>query len=266
MNRIYSVQMDFSVIILAFVLMDTHVHFILYGEFDECNKFIHEYVRRTSMALSVSHGKRKSLSEIRITHQHIETESYLKTAICYVLKNPTVGGLHYCYYDYPWSSGALMFRKPGYWTSPEWTSFETQKLIRDVKVKEIPRVLKSHSSYSGNDALLDQIVFPGSYVAYEIAEKVFRTHKSFMYFMGRTKESDVESQAEILSHLSVPIQEMRQYKYEVCMELFGQGTIKMLGISKRIELARTLKSRYKCSTKQLARLCGLVYDEVRDIL
>ena len=36
MNRIYITVRGYNVIILAFSLMDTHVHFVLYGEFDEC--------------------------------------------------------------------------------------------------------------------------------------------------------------------------------------------------------------------------------------
>lgn len=48
MNRIYTTVRCYRVIILAFSLMDTHIHFVLYGKFDDCNRFIHDYVRRTS--------------------------------------------------------------------------------------------------------------------------------------------------------------------------------------------------------------------------
>ena len=47
MNRVYSTALKYKILILAFVLMDTHVHFVLYGEFGECNAFparIHEEV------------------------------------------------------------------------------------------------------------------------------------------------------------------------------------------------------------------------------
>ena len=71
MNRILPVAEGYEVLILAFVLMDTHVHFVVYGEFDVCNRFIHEYVRRTSMCLSSKYPERKSLNGIRISHQVI---------------------------------------------------------------------------------------------------------------------------------------------------------------------------------------------------
>ena len=39
MNRVYIVVKGYNVVILAFSLMDTHVHFVLYGTFEECNRF-----------------------------------------------------------------------------------------------------------------------------------------------------------------------------------------------------------------------------------
>ena len=58
MNRIFILSQKYKeVIILAFTLMDTHLHFILYGDFDICNSFIHEYVRLTSMDISIKHSE-----------------------------------------------------------------------------------------------------------------------------------------------------------------------------------------------------------------
>ena len=36
MNRVFIVVRGYNVVILAFSLMDTHLHFILYGTFEEC--------------------------------------------------------------------------------------------------------------------------------------------------------------------------------------------------------------------------------------
>ena len=49
MTRVFIVSVKYQIVILAFCLMDTHVHFILYGKFDQCNKFMHDYVRLTSI-------------------------------------------------------------------------------------------------------------------------------------------------------------------------------------------------------------------------
>lgn len=239
MNRVAALKRLFDIRILAFSLMDTHVHFILYGDFDQCNAFMHEYVRKTSWSISRKHKDRHKLKSVPINHQVIDTDGYLKTAICYVIKNAPVGGIPYSAYDYPWSSGPLYFRAAGHWSSPKW-------------IEE-----------KGSD---DAMEFPGRYVDYRLVERIFKTHRSFNYFMCVSREKDVEGRGGVISHLSLPLQELRQHKGEVCKELFGEGSIRHLSTSQRLQLARTLKARYNSSPKQISRVCGLIYDEVKDLL
>ena len=110
------------------------------------------------------------------------------------------------------------------------------------------------------------MVFPGEYVAWELVERIYKTCKSFNYFFCITKEEDIEARGGTLSLLSLPMQEMRQHKNDVCKELFGVGSIKTLNTQQRIRVAKTLRARYNSSIKQIARLCGLVYEEVKDML
>ena len=268
MNRIYVTVKGYRVIILAFSLMDTHIHFILYGSFDECNRFMHEYIRRTSLHIALRHGDRNKLAEVPLNHQPVDTDFYLKIVICYTVKNAPVGGLPFLGLDYPWSSGPLYFKHSSYWSSPLWTG--------QAKVGQV--FLSSKHSHQQREKLhtrevpaepvtmMGDLVFPGEYVAYELVERIFKTCKSFTYFLSITKEDDVDARGGQLSRLSVPMQEMRQHKNELCLELFGAKTVKSLSVQQRVKLARTLKARYNSSLKQIARLCGLVYDEVKSLL
>ena len=112
MNRIYVLAKKHKIIILAFSLMDTHVHFILWGSFEDCNRFMHDYVRATSRHIAITHGDRNKMADVPIHHQVVDTDFYLKTVICYVIKNAPVGGIQFNGIDYPWSSGPLYFRRP----------------------------------------------------------------------------------------------------------------------------------------------------------
>ena len=114
--------------------------------------------------------------------------------------------------------------------------------------------------------MIGQIVFPGVYVAYKIVERIFKTCKSFNYFICKTKEDDVDARGGTISHLTMPIQEMRQHKNELCREMFGVETVRTLDMRQRLMLARALRSRFNSSLKQIARLTGLVYGEVKDII
>ena len=265
MNRIFVVVQGYNVVILAFSLMDTHLHFILYGTFEECNRFMHEYVRQTSWYISITHHESNKLDGVPIRHQPVEDDFYLKTVICYTVKNAPVGGILFNALDYPWSSGPLYFKRPGYWSSPRWMDgMEAGRSDGHRPASSSPA--HQEGSMASTVPMIGPIVFPGEYVAYEIVERIFKTCKSFNYFLCITREEDVDSRGGSISLLSIPMQEMRQHKNEVCQELFGAQSIKGLNTAQRLRLARTLRSRYNSSIKQIVRLCGLVYDEVKDLI
>jgi len=271
MNRIYLVAQIYHVTILAFCLMDNHIHFILYGLFDECNRFVHEYIRRTSMHITHKYGNSHKLRNVPVDFQIVDNDIYLKTAICYVIKNPPQAGLPFNSWDYPWSSGSLYMRKNHSdemnWTEPVWmnsdSSFQDSLVLPDCRLKNI---FKTNGTIKENLRMKGRLIFPGEYVATEIVDRIFKSHKGFNYFMCVSKDSDIESRGGTISRLSIPDQEMRQNKIAVCKEMFGVTTTNTLSTEQRIKLARTLKNRYNSSPKQIARMCGLVYDEIKSLL
>ena len=129
---------------------------------------------RTSLAISGRHGDCKKLLGVRAGFQKIDTDTYLKKAICYVIKNPTSAGLRFLPYDYPWSSGSLYFRNRSLWTSPAWSD---EGMFSDrlghMRVRERRSYLKSRDVGAIDAAVSEGMVFPGEYVAVEIVERIF---------------------------------------------------------------------------------------------
>ena len=268
MNRVYAVWKRHRIVILAFCLMDTHLHFILYGDFDKCNSFMHEYTKITSRHISIKYNDKQKLCRLPINYQQIDNDYYLKTAIAYVIKNPPVAGIGFCPWDYPWGTGSMYFRKRGYWTLSHSHKDITTKLS-DMTYRERRKLLKSDIADNADDLCVEVfcgIVSPFEYVSWEIVEKIFRSHRAFNYFMCITKEEDIESKGGSISRLSIPIQEMRQLRDDLCKELFGVATIRSLDTNNRLKLAKTLRANYNCSLKQIARLCGLVHNELNGII
>lgn len=264
MNRIYMVKQNYECVILAFCLMDNHLHFVLYGEFDECNRFMHEYVRRTSMFINSEHGQEKHLSKLAIHYQTIDTQRYLKTAICYVIKNPPIAGLPYTFYDYPWSSGALYFRKRDEWTTPKW-AIDVMNRSSSLNYLNVRRIFRQ-DTVMFDVGMVGEIVFPGEYVDVCTVESLFKTERSYIYFMNNAREYEVESKGGDISRLSIPDSELVQHKRELCQRYFGVESTRTLSTDKRLFLCRVLKSQYNCSNKQLARICGLKYSEVMGMI
>lgn len=263
MNGIYVLLRKYKVIILAFVLMDTHVHFILYGELEECNRFIHDLVARLSRGLHVRYGYSNKLSRVPVNYQKIDSDRYLKTAICYVVRNPTVAGLSYMPWNYPWSSGPLYFHRELPWsmaTRPKASD------LSELTAHERRKVLKSRKVDKNSDALIEGLVLPQEYVAVDLVERVFRTASGYNFFLCTSRESDVESREGRISRLSIPMQEMRQHRIEICRQMYGRSTMNTLNTEQRLRVARALRAKYNSSAKQLARLCGLIYEEVKDMI
>ena len=156
----------------------------------------------------------------------------------------------------------LYFRKASLWSSPAWQ--DQTRIVplddRHIRQRELLRTRNRQKTVS----MIGPLVFPGEYVAYEVVEQLFKTCRSFNFFMCTSRESDVESQGGTISRLSIPMQEMRQYKKELCKEMFGVESLRTLHTEDRLRLARALRTKYNSSVKQIARLCGLVYAEVKD--
>lgn len=269
MNLLYLMVYIHHVIILAFTLMDTHVHFVIYGELELCNRMVHDYVRRIAIYLSNKYDKHNLFAKDPIQYQLIDDDNYLKTVICYVHRNAPVGGLPFNAWDYPWSSAPLIFMN-----KINWNGSEIDKRIIEEKYSTRQLNKLFHSGYTNEDlaflkkgiTMINKIVYPGVYVAWEIVEIIFRTHRSYNYYLYRVKESDVDSRGGVTSSLTIPLQEMRQHKREMCKSLYGVETVSTLNTVQRLKLAKALKSKYNSSKKQIARVCGLVYSEVEKLL
>ena len=265
MNRIYVVLQSYQVVILAFALMDNHLHFVLYGPFDECNRFMHDYVQRTSRHIAIKHGDRHQMDGVPIDYQIVDTDTYLKTVICYAIKNAPTAGIPYNAWDYPWCSGPLYFRRPGLWSSPSWQVLDMERLSeQSMGSHGLRRYLQTRTPSAEGIRVIGDLVFPGEYVAYELVERIFKSCKSFNYFYCKTKEDDVDARGGDISRLSIPMKEMRQHKKEVCQELYGVDNVKSLTTDQRMKLAKTMRARYNCSLRQIASLSGLIYEEVKE--
>lgn len=263
MNRIYFVGAKYQVIILAFALMGTHVHFILYGSKEACIKFMHEYVRRTSQYINEKHKKNKALKNVQVSCQEITDDVYLKVAICYVLRNPFVAGLPYFPIDYPWSSACLYFRTADLWMQPSISKIEkTVSFTYD----QFEQIFKSHPVTNRQVKMIGNMISPLEYVRYDIVEKLFKTPRAYFYFLSQAKEDEFERKIGEYSKLSMTIQEMRQNRMEMSQMLFGTKELRGLNVEQRLHLARNLKRKYHSSAEQILRSCGLKISECKDLL
>ena len=90
MNRVAICATGFPITILAFVLMGNHFHFVMRCDSeDTCRAFISEFKRLTGRYNSMMNRESTSLRSIEVKVIPVTDIDYLRTLVCYVLKNPT---------------------------------------------------------------------------------------------------------------------------------------------------------------------------------
>ena len=212
-----------KVTILAFCLMDNHVHFILYGTLEECGKFRDKFLQRYG-----------------IWHSNRYSSKVLET-IAYVLRNSIAAGYGYCVYDYPWSSGGLYFRHPDIMEAitAGWES------ISDLSLREQFRRFQTQKRLPAEWKVTpDGYLWPGNYVDFTLVQKLFKTPKSFTFFMGQGKEEEINRSLGIEAAAELPEIELRENATALCLKLFKTSNMRRLDITKRLVLGKELRKIY----------------------
>ena len=251
-----------QVSILAFCLMDNHVHFILYGTLEECEKFRDKFLQRYGIWYSNRYSS-KILETIDFDIKLMEDERYILNSIAYVLRNCIAAGYGYCVYDYTWSSGGLYFRHPDIMRAMTagWKS------VSDLSLREQFRSFQTQVHLPPEWKITpDGYLWPANYIDFMHVEKLYKTAKSFTYFMGQGKEEDINRSLGIDTAAELPEIELRENATSLCLKMFKTSNTRMLDVSKRLVLGKELRRMYRCSVKQIARIIHLDPKFIKELL
>ena len=253
MNIVALCFLKCDISVLAFCLMDNHVHFILYGTYEECERFKSRFIHRYSIWFSNRYFEKRH-SDINFDIKVIDDERYLLTSIPYVLRNSIASGYKFCIDDYPWSSGGLYFRAADRlkMMTAGW------KKISDLSTRELRRYIQTLDDLPDEWLISPEgFIWPGNYVDYKAVEQLYRTPKSFTFFMGQTKEEEINRSLGIHNEVSLPDMELREKAVTHCLRMFNTTNLRRLDTQKRIALGKQLRRECKCSSKQIARIIHL---------
>ena len=101
-----------EVVVLAFILMSNHVHFVLCGTCQEVEDFVNGFKGRFSHYLGRKYGIKEFLRRNKLDIKEISEDEAeaLERAIAYVQMNCVAASI--CLYpgQYPWGTGSTFFR------------------------------------------------------------------------------------------------------------------------------------------------------------
>lgn len=253
-NRIGLCVLMSSVEVVAFILMDNHVHFVLYGTAVQCKAFINIYKRLTGRWISNKYGLSDYLRLLPTEMIRIDDEECLMNTIAYIDRNPIVAGYKFMPCEYPWGTARYMFRDKAY---------ESVKNVKYAKVGNMTSeqqrsVLKTRIRVPV-DWLVSQngMILPGSFMDLGHVERIFKTPARYSYFLAKKLEGLVEVQMLESRKTFMPDKDLRKVTKQISRKMYGVDDVRSLDVNSRLAIARKLRYDYASTVKQISRMLYL---------
>ena len=258
MNYVAALVADTGVIVLAFILMSNHVHFVLVCTEIEANAFINEYKRRYSKYVQHKYGTAKLLKKNGIDVEAIPYDGESpERAIAYVQMNCVAANICSHPTQYPWGSGNIFFNA----TKPKGIS------LASLSERACRRKLHSRTALPGGWVLGDDgFILPASYVNREYVEDLYRNPKRMEYFLQNSSKAKARVRIGEDASPSFKDQLVLAALPDLCYALFRKAGFEELTRSQKTEILKQLRFRFSANIHQLARVVGLSYEEVAKLL
>ena len=252
-NRIAICHLKTAVETIAHVLMDNHVHFVLYGTLLQCKSFINLYKRLTGKWIQTRYGISDHLRLLPTEILRIENEEALLNTIAYLDRNPPMAGYRYMHSEYPWGSSKYVFR-----TSDSMDSTESWRPASTFTSRELRSLLNTKTPIPGDWLINDSgMIHPKSFLNISKLESIYKTPVRYSYFLAKKIEGTVEQELKNSHKIFIPDKELRPIVKKMVKELYGVESVTDLDVKERLHIAKRLRYNYASTIKQISRMIHL---------
>ena len=245
-----------GVMVLAFILMSNHVHFVLACSREDAKRFADTFKRLYASYYYRKYGVNELLRRNGVDIREVsDSDESLERAIAYVLMNSVAANICFEPSGYPWGTGNVLFNEnpfPG-------------RCLKEFSGRARKRMLKSKVMLPGNYKIgSGGYILPESYVQVKGVESLFRTPKRLGYFLRTSSKARQRLEGEALP--SFRDQVILSASEDLCHSLFRVERITDLGEEQRGELLRQLSRRFSADLNQVCRVTGIPYEEAARML
>ena len=250
--------------IAAMCLMSNHVHFIAIGDEDKVEMSIVKFKKTYSMWMASRYGVTKVFR--RWPHSIIRCagNDYMKSVISYVYRNPVGHSETNNPYYYPWSSINVHFTEEGH-ISPYYFSYKGQTVDVNLLHPWEKRAIL-HTKDEIPEAWIinsEGMLTFSSFIDTSIVESIFRTERSFNYFIQR-RERDSSGRSVVRldmeeENLCCDISALKMAGRISALK-YGVGNVLELEESQKRELMEELIVKYGTDEAIVRRILGLLPD------
>lgn len=240
------------VVVLVFILMSNHVHFIVIGTREDAEDFINGFRHRYAIYMRKKWGVKEFLRGNGVDYEEVtyEEESFERAA-AYVQMNCVAAKICTHPVQYPWSTGSCFFNQ----TKP------SGKRLGDMSVRARERLLHSCNVDLPEDWRVcdNGYILPQEYVDLRAVETRFRTPQRMNYFYTNSSKAKKRIETSEGKMAAFRDQIILGALPDLCRSLFGRESFNELSPEDKTEFMRQIRFRFSADVNQIARVCGLSY-------
>ena len=257
MNLVAVLAVALDVDVLSFILMSNHVHFVLCCSKAKAHQFIKEFKKRHSQYMNKKYGVKELLRRVHVQVDPVSgADESLEWVIAYTNMNSVAAGICLAPTGYPWGTGDTFFKaKPA-------------KGRRIGTYSDRARVALLHSTQPMPPHLLvgdDGYILPDSYVDVEKVQNLYHTPKRMNYFLVNSSKAKRRLDAKDNAP-NFRDQVILPAIGDLCQSLFQKSSLEALTQDELAALLKQLRYRFSSHANQLARVTGIPYQKVVDLL
>ncbi len=236
--------------VVSFVLMDNHVHFILYGQMPSCKDFILRYKNLTGKYIYSKYGIKGHTHTLPAEIIRLDSPDRLLATLAYIDRNPLVAGWQKMPDEYRWGVSRFMFRTE--------RNCEKFRKLETYSLRKQSVLLGTHVRLPQNwrvdeSGMLDVRCF----VEIAFLEKLFKSPARYLYFLSKKLEGDIDLFFTMGTRTFVQDKDLRIIVEKLAKEHYGERDIRLLSVNVRLLLARKLRYEYASTIKQISRILHL---------
>ena len=250
-----------EIIVLAFVLMSNHVHFVVMARSKaEAEQFVNSLKHRYSLYYRRKYGVKEFLRRNHVDARLIShSNEDVETAIAYTQMNCVAANI--CAHPalYPWGTGSTFFNP----------AQQCHKRLKNLSARARKRLLHTDEEELIPEdwpILEDGYIPPYAYVDVKRVESIFRTPKRMNYFLMNSSKVKKRAASAGDNLPAFRDQTILAVLPDLCRSLFQRDSFDRLQANERVELVRQIRFRFSADAHQIARVCGLTYEEAARLL
>ena len=243
--------------VYTFELMNNHIHVILRGPRDECEKFFALFKSKLARFFS-RNGRAVNLRDFNCSLIEIKTLQGLRNEIVYANRNGFVAIPSCTPYSYPWGAGAFFF-------NPFLDKLQTVD-FGNLTVRERRAICHSNDiDLPGDLKVCDGVILPSSYCSIEEAEGFFRNAHHYFQCLTRKFEAYSEIADRLHETIFITDEEMYSAVCALCQKSYNVKHPGHLSAKDRVEMARRMRSEYNATNRQIKNILKLEKEVVDDL-